>query len=170
MNLDDAQKRTVADWIALGQKLSEIQKRLGDELHIHLTYMEVRMLVDDLKLMPKDAERVKQVELSGKSANPGSTASIPETRRGVASGAAPGQDELLAPGAVNVSVKVDQLARPDALVSGSVTFSDGHSATWYLDQMGRLGLAPKQQGYKPSPPDIEAFQAALQNELAKMGF
>src|SRR5438874_4584551 len=83
MNLDDAQKRTVADWIAQGQKLSEIQKRLADELAIHLTYMEVRMLVDDLKLIPKDAERVKQVELSGKSAKPGSTVSGPETRPGV---------------------------------------------------------------------------------------
>jgi len=29
MSLDDAQKRTVADWIAQGQKLSEIQKRLA---------------------------------------------------------------------------------------------------------------------------------------------
>ena len=170
MNLDDAQKRTVADWIAHGQKLSEIQKRLADELDIHLTYMEVRMLVDDLKLMPKDAEPVKQVELSGKSASPGSTASVPEMRPGAARAASPPEGGLLPPGAANVSVKVDQLARPDALVSGSVTFSDGHSAIWYLDQMGRLGLAPKQQGYKPSPPDLEAFQAELQNELAKMGF
>jgi hypothetical protein len=170
MNLDDAQKRTVADWIANGQKLSEIQKRLADELDIHLTYVEVRMLVDDLKLMPKDPEPVKQAELSGKSASLGSTALVPETRSAVAGGARPPEGDLLSPAAGKVSVKVDQLARPDALVSGSVTFSDGHSATWYLDQMGRLGLAPKQQGYKPSPPDLQAFQAELQNELAKIGF
>jgi hypothetical protein len=69
-----------------------------------------------------------------------------------------------------VSIKVDQVTRAGALVSGSVTFSDGNAATWYLDQLGRLGLAPKQQGYKPSPTDLQAFQMELQNELARMGF
>jgi len=44
MNLDDTQRRAVADWIAGGQKLSEIQKRLADELGVHMTYMEVRLL------------------------------------------------------------------------------------------------------------------------------
>src|SRR2546430_17551631 len=66
MNLDNAQRRTVSDWIGQGQKLSEIQKRLADELGVHLTYMEVRLLVDDLKLMPKDAEPPKPVELRGR--------------------------------------------------------------------------------------------------------
>src|ERR1051326_4345406 len=65
MNLDDAQKRAVTDWIAGGLKLSEIQKRAADELGLHLTYMEVRLLVDDLKLTPKDVERAKPVEWAG---------------------------------------------------------------------------------------------------------
>src|SRR6266487_4407540 len=130
MNLDDAQKKKVTEWIAEGLKLSEIQKRLGDELGLRLTYMEARLLVDDLKLMPKDTERPKPLELSGK--------------------------------------PVDQIARPGAVVSGSVTFSDGNIAAWYLDQFGRLGLAPKKQGYKPPAGELQEFQTALQNELAKL--
>jgi len=69
-----------------------------------------------------------------------------------------------------VKVKVDQIAQPGAVVSGSVTFSDGNTAAWYLDQFGRLGLAPKKQGYKPPASDLQVFQTELQNELAKMGF
>ena len=65
---------------------------------------------------------------------------------------------------------VDQIARPGALASGGVTFSDGNKADWYLDQLGRLGLVPKQKDYKPSQGDVQEFQAALQNELAQMGF
>ena len=65
---------------------------------------------------------------------------------------------------------VDQLTRPGALVSGKVTFTDGKSAEWYLDQMGRLGLVPKGQGYKPSQDDLMDFQAELQSELARLGF
>jgi hypothetical protein len=69
-----------------------------------------------------------------------------------------------------LSVTVDQIARPGALVSGKVTFTDGQKAAWTLDQMGRLGLAADQKGYRPSPADLEQFQAALQTELGKMGF
>jgi hypothetical protein len=69
-----------------------------------------------------------------------------------------------------VSVAVDTVARPGALVSGSVSFSDGQSALWHLDQMGRLGLAPKQPGYKPSAADVQSFQQALEAELSKIGF
>src|SRR6185369_15648484 len=59
MNLDEAQRKKVAEWIAQGLQLSEIQNRLGSELGLRLTYMEVRLLVDDLKLTPKDVERPK---------------------------------------------------------------------------------------------------------------
>ena len=36
MNLDDAQKKKVSDWIAQGLKLSEIQSRLASELGAEL--------------------------------------------------------------------------------------------------------------------------------------
>ena len=69
-----------------------------------------------------------------------------------------------------VSVSVDHLARPGAVVSGKVTFSDGQSADWYLDQTGRLGLVAKTPGYRPPAADVPQFQAALDAELRKMGF
>ena len=47
-----------------------------------------------------------------------------------------------------------------ALASGKVTFSDGNRAEWYLDQAGRLGLVPQQQGYRPPAADVQQFQMA----------
>jgi hypothetical protein len=160
MNLDEAQRKRVTEWIAQGLKLSEIQNRLQSELGLKLTYMEVRLLVDDLKLTPKDVEPVKAPQsplaAPGTAApKPGSAAPKPESTP-----AKPGE----------VSISVDQLARPGALVSGKVTFSDGNKAEWYLDQAGRLGLVPQQTGYRPPPADVQQFQMALETELSKLGF
>ena len=54
MNLDETQRKQVKHWIEEGLKLSDIQKRLETEWGLRQTYLEVRLLVDDLKLMPKD--------------------------------------------------------------------------------------------------------------------
>jgi hypothetical protein len=153
MNLDEAQRKKVAEWIAAGAKLSEIQTRLAAELNVKLTYMEVRLLVDDLKLTPKDPEPPKVVAPPPEAAKPApeKPAAAPATIAG------------------GVSVTVDQLTRPGSVVSGKVTFSDGQAADWYLDQTGRLGVVPKQPGYKPSAADVQQFQVALQSELARLG-
>ena len=165
MKLDEAQRQKVATWIAEGAKLSEIQNRLASEFGVKLTYMEARFLVDDLKLTPKDPEPPKTPEppAPAKSAAPAAgltTTPLPPEPAAGAAGPGPGQ----------VSVTVDQIARPGAIVSGKVTFSDGQIADWYLDQTGRLGVVPKQQGYKPSPADVQDFQLALQQEVAKLGY
>lgn len=157
MTLTDTQRQQLAAWIAAGAKLSEIQNRLDKECGLRLTYMEVRLLVDDLKLTPKDPEPAKP-------ATP-----VPTPAANAPTEATPGPAEPM-PTAVGVSVTVDKLARPGALVSGNVTFSDEQQAAWYLDQTGRLGVVPKQQGYKPSPGDVQDFQMALESELAKQGF
>jgi len=159
MNLDDEQRKKVAEWIAQGLKLSEIQSRLGSELGLQLTYMDVRLLVDDLKLTPKDIERPKAPAASLPGPGPAGTPTAPAAVSPPAAGK---------PG--NITVQVDQLARPGAMVSGKVTFSDGKTADWYFDQAGRLGLAPQEQGYRPSAPDLQQFQAALDGELSKLGF
>ena len=148
MNLDEAQRQKVAAWIADGAKLSEIQTRLMSELGLKLTYMEVRFLVDDLKLTPKDPEPPKVAAPVAEAAKPAEPKSAPPPAG--TSGRTGG-----------VSVTVDQLARPGAIVSGKVAFSDGQQAEWYLDQSGRLGVVPKQQGYKPTAADVQQFQAAL---------
>ncbi len=161
MKLDDTQRQTVAKWIADGAKLSEIQSRLASEFGIKLTYMEARFLVDDLKLTPKDPEPPKPPE-PPPAANPAAVAPDAAT-------APAGANATPAAGG-KVSVIVDQITRPGAIVSGKVTFSDGQSADWYLDQTGRLGVVPKQQGYKPSAADVQDFQLALQQEVAKLGY
>src|SRR5262245_2364302 len=125
MKLDDAQKAKVSGWIAEGCKLAEIQTRLMKELGLKLTYMEVRFLVDDLKLVPKDPEPVKPINLppppekavaaNQPAANP---AGAPLKK-----GEPVPEDEAQLLGSVSVSV--DQVTRPGALVSGKVTFSDG---------------------------------------------
>jgi len=153
MNLTEAQRQQVTDWINAGAKLSDIQKRLQSELGIKLTYMEVRFLVDDLKLTPRDPEPPKGV--APPAAAPQTQAPLPP-------------DDEPAPGEVKVTV--DHLAKPGAIVSGKVAFSDGQSADWFLDQTGRLGWAPKVAGYKPTAADMQQFQLALQTELARLGF
>ncbi len=153
MNLDDAQKKKVSEWIAQGLKLSEIQSRLASELGAKLTYMEVRFLVDDLKLTPKDPEPPKVV------APPLATPATPQ----------PKQPDAPNPGGA-VSVVVDKTAKPGAVVSGNVTFSDGNSADWHIDQTGRLGLVSQTEGYRPAQADVLQFQAALEAELSKLGF
>jgi len=164
MKLDDAQTKLVAQWIEQGAKLAEIQTRIASEFKITMTYMDVRFLVDDLKLVPKDPEPVKTPEPVPTPPAPVSVA----TKQSHVNDLKP--LPFQPPGATGVSVSVDQIARPGTLVSGRVTFSDGMSAEWSLDQTGRLALAAQQKGYRPSQPDVQAFQQALQAELAKMGF
>lgn len=162
MQLDEAQRKKVAAWVAEGLKLSEIQTRLSSDLGLRLTYMEVRMLVDDLKLVPKDVEPAKPAGplVSGGGSSPAPTAAKPTAKDVPPTESSP-------PGGVSVSV--DQLARPGAVVSGKVTFSDGNRAEWYFDQTGRLALTTQQPGYRPPAQDLQEFQAALDAELTKLG-
>jgi hypothetical protein len=156
MKLDDTQRQKVSQWIEEGLSLSKIQDKLASEFGLRMTYMEVRFLIDDLALKLKDTPKETPADLGKAPAQPAPPAakSTPAPEDTVASG---------------VSVTVDQVTRPGSLVSGKVKFSDGKSAEWYLDQMGRLGLVPKEQGYKPSQDDLMDFQAELQNELARLG-
>src|SRR5690349_16094987 len=55
MTLSPEQKQTVASWVAAGDNLSAIQKKLSEHFKISMTYMDVRFLVDDLDLSIKDA-------------------------------------------------------------------------------------------------------------------
>jgi hypothetical protein len=165
MNLDQAQRDKVAEWIGQGLQPAEIQKRLADAFNLRLTYMDVRFLLDDLKLKPKDKEPTPSLVVPTPAAPP----KPDPARRPREAASAPGHpDDGGAGGGVVLSV--DQITRAGAVVSGKVTFSDGKSADWYLDQYGRLGLAAAEKGYKPTQADLLAFQSELQNELARLGF
>lgn len=149
MNLTNEQKEQLKDWITEGLSLSTIYKHISNQWKMPITYMELRFLIDDLNLeFPKEKEQ--------------EATEIP--KEGVA--AEPDNLELLH----NVSINVDKVVRPGTLVSGSVTFSDGMSGTWQLDQQGRIGLIPSTEGYRPSQEDIQEFQIQLQEALHKTGY
>ena len=111
MNLDETQSKKVTAWIEEGLKLAEIQKRLEKECSLVMTYLEVRMLVDDLKLKPKDPAPPP----------PKPDAAIPAAQAELSPGEMP---------AGNVSVTVDKVMRPGAAVSGKAKFSDGKTVEW----------------------------------------
>jgi hypothetical protein len=147
MNLTEEHKKLVASWIAAGASLSDVQRRLKEECQIGLTYMDVRFLVDDLNLQlkeqPKQSEAVERLAEAKQQG---------EQERETAAPAPAG----------GVQVTLDTITKPQALVSGKVTFSDGETAEWMLDQTGRLGLNPSKPGYRPSQQDVMSFQQELQ--------
>ena len=151
MQLTDEQKQNVAQWIADGAKLSEVQQRLAEDFGIRLTYMEARFLVDDLKLVPQEKEQPA------------------EKQDAPAAAELEALDEPAAEPPGGVRLSVDEIVRPGALVSGRVTFSDGMKAEWSLDRTGRFGLMPEQEGYRPSQADLTEFRKSLESALARQG-
>lgn len=151
------QKREIARWINEGVGLSDVQKRLADEFGHTLTYMEVRFLVDDLDLDLLDEEEEEAEDAEEEGAEENSPADREEVL--VAEDAPTG----------GVSVSVDKITRPGVMASGVATFSDGVSCPWYLDQFGRLGLSPADEGYKPPESDLQDFQQKLDSELRRSG-
>ena len=119
MNLDEAQRQRVTAWILQGAKLSEIQDRLLSEFKLKLTYMEVRFLVDDFVAYTEGPGAAESRRAARPAANP-----APLT---VEKNPAP-EGTLPASGGLTVSVSVDQITKPGAIVSGKVAFSDGQTA------------------------------------------
>ena len=169
MQLTDEQKQKVSAWIAEGVKLSDIQVRLGEECGLRMTYMDVRMLVDDLKLVVKDPPAPVVEKAEPAAAEPAVPADAALSPSDVPSLISDPADSAAKP-ASKISLSVDQIARPGTMISGGVTFSDGKSASWYLDQTGRLGVVPGEEGYRPPEGDVEEFQAMLDRELQKLGY
>ena len=145
----------VSAWVAEGATLSQIQERLSSQLEVSMTYMDVRFLVDDLNLALIEKEEPKPPEVAAAEAAP-EEATAP---------AAP-----TAQGAGVVTVEVDTIAQPHAMVSGHVTFSDGEKADWYIDHQGRPGMAARTPGYRPTPQDINDFQVKLDAALRQAGY
>ena len=145
MELSAEQKDGLTQWVAQGMSLAEIQKKMSDQWKLSLTYMDVRFLIDDLDLSLKDREESKK---PAENTNPGGLIA----------------DEG------GVRIEVDKLVKPGTVVSGTVSFSDGEKADWQIDAMGRLGLVPARQGYKPDSEDFMEFQTQLQTALQRQGY
>jgi hypothetical protein len=156
MTLTPEQTKAVSEWVAAGDNLYAVQKKLADVLKISMTYMDVRFLVDDLNLQLKDA--APKADASDVSKGP--AAAVPEAA--APAGAPPDAlDEVPAGGAV--SVTVDKVAlNPNAMASGTVTFPDGVTGKWMVDLQGRPGLVDvSKPGYRPSAADAQAFMQEL---------
>ena len=121
--------------------MSDLQRRLKEEYAIGLTYMDTRMMVLDLGITLLEPQKPVEVPVV----------------------AAP----LVATG--KVSVTMDHLTLPGAMVSGKVTFSDGETGVWMLDQSGRPGLDPDTAGYRPTREDIAEFQLQLRALIESSG-
>jgi hypothetical protein len=128
---------------AAGATMSDLQRHLKDDLGISITYMDTRFLILDLgiELIEEPKEQPKPEEEKSAAAPTG-----------------------------KVTVTMDSLTLPGALVSGKVTFSDGENAIWMLDQNGRPGLDPDTPGYRPSEEDILEFQVQLRALIQKSGY
>lgn len=181
MSLTPEQKKTVASWVAGGDNLSAVQKKLSEHFKISLTYRDVRFLVDDLDLALKDAApKVDASDVTKTQPRP-----QPQTAAGATEATIPGaeglEDDLeelpedaleeVPAGGANVSLSVDKATLiPGALASGAVTFSDGVTGKWVVDQYGRPGFTEvSQPGYRPSAGDAQAFMQELSRTLQQRG-
>ncbi len=189
MSLTPAQKDTVATWIADGANLSVVQKKLRDEFKIAMTYMDVRFLVDDLNLTLKDPAPKADVSDVSKT-QPPAAAKKPVAAPAADSDLPPGTTDDLPPGTddsdlppgeeplppgdagpTSVTVVVDKVTLiPGAIAGGTVTFSDGVTAKWIVDQQYRPGFTEiSQPGYRPTPADAQAFMQELGRVMQARG-
>jgi len=170
MQLTDDQKKTVAEWVRNGASLSDVQRRLTAELGVSMTFMDVRFLVIELGVAVQDKRVTKPAvasPLGGAPEEGAFPAAGEDADAPLAGGPLAGPDAL---GGGAVSVELDRIVKPGSIVSGSVTFSDGVTAAWALDQMGRLSLSAPRPGYSPPPEDIPVFQQELRQALERRGF
>jgi hypothetical protein len=198
MTLSPEQKQAVANWIAAGDNLSAVQSKLAEQFKISLTYRDVRFLVDDLDLQIKDAAPKVDTTDVTKAPLPPKAPEATGEKKGFLDrakeklglgretdeeqspgGQAPEQEEevfeeeeLPEAAASNVRIGVDNVTLiPGALASGTVTFSDGVTGKWIVDQYGRPGLTEiSKPGYRPSAADAQAFMRELSAALQKRGF
>jgi hypothetical protein len=168
MTLTPEQKKSVSEWVATGDNLYTVQKKLADQFKVSMTYMDVRFLVDDLNLELKDpAPKADASDVSK-----GSPATPSPEKKGLIDkakeklGLAKGEDDEAAP-AGGVAVSVDKVSlHPNAMASGTVTFPDGVTGRWMVDLQGRPGITEvSKPGYRPSPADAQAFMQELSQAL-----
>ncbi|MEM8954217.1 MAG: hypothetical protein AAGD22_08710 [Verrucomicrobiota bacterium] len=173
-DLTEEQKAGLKAWADAGETLGAIQARLRDEYGLAgLTYLDARLLLAELGISLKGEERKTAGEEEVGSTQAGDAGGGGEILEGdvvsdevATAGGEPGEavqsESTPALGGGKASVTMHEVTPPGMLAAGSVTFGDGETAEWYLDQMGRLGLDPTKEGYRPSQEDVVAFQDELQ--------
>lgn len=139
--LSEDKVTAIKSWAAGGAQLPDIQLRMKEEFDLTLTYMDTRFLVLDLGIEIVEEKKEEPV---------------PEVK--------------VAPVPTGeVTVTMDSIALPGALVSGKVVFSDGEAGIWMLDQTGRPALDPDTPGYSPTREDLMEFQKQLRALIESSG-
>jgi len=171
MTLTAEQKMTVSEWVAAGDSLYTVQKKLSDQFKIQMTYMDVRFLVDDLNLQLKDPEPKADASDVSKAAPAAERKGFLEKAKeklGLSAGGVEGpagdEEDLEGPApASGVRVTVDKVnLNPNAMASGTVTFGGGVTGKWTVDHQGRPALMElSKPGYRPSPAEAQAFMQEL---------
>ena len=147
MELTQAETESIRQWVAEGKSLSAIQKALESEYQRLLTYMEVRFLVDDLDLKLKGSKKKKPKEDKNQQTQ--------------------ASDALISG---KVSITQDKVVRPGAVMSGTLTFSNGEKADWLIDAIGQPKLISRNKDYRPSREDMGEFQEELTRLIKSQGF
>ena len=179
--LSAEQRQIVEGWAAEGASLNDIQDRLKREFGITLTYLEARLLMTELAVKIQDKAREKPEATDEPTEAPAEAEPSDaldalydneedladlEAETSALDESEAGQENE----AGNVQVEAHELAVPGTLVSGKVTFSDGKSVDWFIDQFGRLGMRGAEPDYQPPPADIPVFQDELERVLQRRGF
>ena len=60
MKLTAEQTQSVRDWLAAGASLADVQSKLRETFDLHLTYMDVRLLILDIGAAVQDKPQPKE--------------------------------------------------------------------------------------------------------------
>jgi len=144
---NDERQAIVRQLLKDGRTLSQIQDYLRNEKGDSITYMELRLLLSE---MPDAKWPEKE---------------FPKAVLPAATPPAAGAPDAAAAPTGKLSISMDQMPAPGAMLSGYARFSSGAKAHWFLDEAGRLGLEPELGTGKPTPADMQEFTTELRRML-----
>lgn len=145
-------KKFMAQKIAEGLSLADIQKLIEEKFQKRMTFLDVRLMASSLDSIDweKEAEKENVVEETEED-------NVEEDKADAESDAADTDGKCV--------VELSKLVKPGAVAHGSVKFPSGASGNWILDQMGRLGMENAEG--EPTEDDLKAFQEELQKIFAR---
>lgn len=149
MKLSEEQITLLQEKAREGGQLNDLQKIIQNDFGKNITYMETRFLISDLGIEILTEEPPEE----------------PESKTGQEGEADAGMSPLTEEQTGGVTVAVDEITRPGAVVNGQVRWSDGQTANWIIDQEGGLAMDSADPTYQPSQNDIEEFQLKLRQLL-----
>ena len=169
-------KKVIAEQLTKGVSLSDIHKMLFDEYKVRMTFMDLRLMASELESIDwsKSDAAAEVPETPAAEDSEGSQdeeeifdedEDLPDDENDAdpSEGETPSGEGEKIRGAT--TVEINKIARPGAVLSGSVNFGSGASSDWVLDQLGRIAMANVKG--KPDEQDIKEFQLELQKAVSQ---